>query len=166
MVAPVPAQILKLCSCLPVARLRRRSLPHYPPRTTHSLFVAPARCGEPLFSSLSKSLFSATPLFSHPSKSPGVWGSAPISPSFVSPCLCGKSIFFKSLPPLCVSLHSFSSRRPLFSIGCSLFSQNTRVGVSSDVHTHALRIPEWVRATSPGWDISPTHSFIASFERS
>src|SRR6266404_5928462 len=73
MVAPVPAQISKLPPC-PSAAARRRSLPHYPPRTprtTHSLFVAPARCGGPLFSSLSKSLF-LQPLYFHiPPNPPG-----------------------------------------------------------------------------------------------
>jgi hypothetical protein len=35
---------------------------------------------------------------------------------------------FNHLPPLCVSLPSFFARRHLFSITCSLFSQNTRGG--------------------------------------
>ena len=86
MVAPVPAQISKLPPC-PSAAARRRSLPHPPrtPRTTHSLFVAPARCGGPLFSSLSKSLF-LQPLYFHiPPNPPGVGG---LRPSLLFAPLC------------------------------------------------------------------------------
>jgi hypothetical protein len=70
--------------------------------------------------------FPATPLFSHPYKTPGV------SPS-VSLCLClprpgrrGKSHVFSSLPPLEISWLSFCNSRRLFSIACSLFYENTR----------------------------------------
>jgi hypothetical protein len=41
----------------------------------------------------------------------------------------GKSHVLSSLPPLCRSLRSFSHSLPLFSTACSLFYENTRVGV-------------------------------------
>ena len=73
--------------------------------------------------------FPATPLFSHPYKTPGV---SPLrhSPFMPSPplcplCLCGKPHVLSSLPPLCRSWRSFSHSLPLFSIACRLFLQNT-----------------------------------------
>src|SRR6266404_7142975 len=123
MVAPVPAQISKLPPC-PSAAARRRSLPHYPPRTprtTHSLFVAPARCGGPLFSSLSKSLF-LQPLYFHiPPNPPGVGGLRPslralclrasvANPSFSRACrlFASLALFFESSPFV------FNRLQPLF----------------------------------------------------
>src|ERR1700738_441449 len=44
--------------------------------------------------------------------------------------LYGKSPVLSSLPPLLVSLRSFSRSLPLFSIDCSLFLQNTWCGIS------------------------------------
>jgi hypothetical protein len=76
--------------------------------------------------------FPATPLFSHPYKTPGV----PLlrhSPSMPSPplCplrLCGKLNVFSSLPPLCRSWRSFLHSRPLFSAACRLFCKNAGGG--------------------------------------
>ena len=62
------------------------------------------------------------------------------SPSIPLPSLCslrpclprpargGKSHVFSSLPPLEISLRSFSHSLPLFSIACALFYKNTRDG--------------------------------------
>ncbi len=83
----------------------------------------------------------ATPLFSHPSKS---LGGVPILASRFSPCpqclpvrqagLRGKVFFPATCRLLCISLPSFPSSLPLFSIVCSLFSQNTGVGYLWDSH--------------------------------
>ena len=51
------------------------------------------------------------------------------SPSLFYLCLCGKFHVFSSLPPLCLSLRSFSHSLPFFSIACSLFSRNTWGGI-------------------------------------
>ena len=51
------------------------------------------------------------------------------SPSQCSLCLCRKLHVFSSLPPLEISLRSFSHSLPLFSAACSLFSKNTRGGI-------------------------------------
>jgi hypothetical protein len=76
--------------------------------------------------------FPATPLFSHPYKTPGV---SPLrhSPSMPSPPLCplrlyGKLPVFSSLPPLEISLRYFCNSRPLFPITCSLFCKTPGVG--------------------------------------
>ena len=63
----------------------------------------------------------------------------------ISPCLRGKPHVLSSLPPLCRSLRSFSHPRPLFSIVCRLFSQNTGGGgwlrsQSSQVTSHRSRL--------------------------
>ena len=46
-----------------------------------------------------------------------------------APSLRGKSCIFRSLRPLKRSCLSFSNSRPLFSIDCSLFSQNAGGGI-------------------------------------
>src|SRR5260370_29718005 len=106
MVAPVPAQISK-----PLSPSARRGSPpppsHYPLPTTHY----PLSCGHPFVFMLPcldqrgvQIHFPATPFFSHPYKTPGGVGSRTQSSprlSLCALCLCGKSIFFKSLRPLC-----------------------------------------------------------------
>src|SRR5712664_781612 len=133
MVAPVPAQIPNLRPRPPAAPLRRRSLPllttHYPLSTL--FFVSP------LFSYSYELLF-PQPLYldNDPHCPPGVGVQASnLSPNSVPPRRClprpcrgGKSIVFRHLLPLTRSLRSFLHSLPLFSIVCSLFPKNTRVG--------------------------------------
>ncbi len=116
MVAPVPAQISKLCPRLhDAARRRRPPTTHYPPLTTHYslscchpfVFILP--CPDQRGVQIH---FPATPFFSHRYKTPGSVGSTTQSSprlSLRALCLCGKSIFFKSLRPLCRLFSRFSA---------------------------------------------------------
>src|SRR5229473_1334469 len=113
MVALVPAQISKLCPRLHDAA-RRRFLPL--PTTHHSLptlLLSPLCFHTPLPRSARVQIhFPATPFFSHPYKTPGSVGSRTQSSprlSLCALCLCGKSIFFKSLRPLCRLFSRFSA---------------------------------------------------------
>jgi len=106
MVAPVPAQISKLRTRLPAAARRRSS----PLLTTHdglhTVFLSPL-----CFHTLTIP-FPTTPFFSNPYKTTGGVGSGTQgSPriSLCALCLCGKSISFKSLRPLCRLFALFSA---------------------------------------------------------
>src|SRR6266404_5729607 len=134
MVAPVPAQISKLPPC-PSAAARRRSLPHYPPRTTHhahhalpTLFLSPLPAVAGLCFHHFPNPFFCNPFIFTSLQIPRVWGiCAHLSELCVSVPLWQIHLFQELAASLRL-LHSFSSRRPLFSIGCSLFSQTTRGG--------------------------------------
>ena len=73
------------------------------------------------------------------------------SPSQCSLCLCRKLHVFSSLPPLEISLRSFSHSLPLFSTACRLFSQNAGVGWASRMLLRDTRggIPPRERAYRP-----------------
>src|SRR6266404_4324268 len=134
MVAPVPAQIPNLRPRSPAAPLRRRSLPllatHYPLST---LFLS-ALCFHILTNCFSRNPFILTTIRIAP-----VWG---YKPPISLRTLCLRAAAFPDLVgvanPLfsgvcCLfsaSLRSFLHSLPLFSIACSLFSQNTGGGVS------------------------------------
>src|SRR5712664_1968403 len=133
MVAPVPAQISKLCPRLHDAARRRPPTTHYPPLTTHSLVVTP------LFSySLApisegyKSIFQQPLSFHIHTKPQGVWGQEPKALHGFLCALCA-SVANPSFSRACglfgVSLHAFPHSFPLFSMACSLFFQNTGWGV-------------------------------------
>jgi hypothetical protein len=72
------------------------------------------------------------------------------SPSLCSLRLCGKFHVFSSLPPLEISCVSFCKPRPLFSIACSLFSQNAGAGWASRM---------LLRDTGGGMSGEHTHPF-------
>src|SRR5229473_4525862 len=128
MVAPVPAEISNLRPCPPAAPLRRRSLPllttHYPLST---LFLS-ALCFHILTNCFSHNPFILTTI----PIAPGCGGTSLQSPSELN--AFGDSVANPLFSGICclfpVSLRSFLRSLPLFSIACSLFSQNTGGGVS------------------------------------
>jgi hypothetical protein len=70
-------------------------------------------------------------------------------PSLCSLCLCGKCLLFSSLPPLETSLRSFCNSRPLFSIDCRLFCENTGGGGGRLLPTS--NVETFRRGGYPGW---------------
>jgi len=122
MVALVPAQIPNLRPRLPAASLRRSSLPLLATRPHYPLSFC-----RPFVFILLQNHFPATPLFSHPCKTAGVSPIRfPASTSHRSQATSHVLSYSWSLFSL--SLRAFLHSFPLFSIACSLFSQNTRGG--------------------------------------
>ena len=132
MVAPVPAQIPNLRPRPPATPLRRR-----PPLTTHhslpTLFLPPL-CFHILTNCFSRNPFILTTI----RIAPGCGGtSLPISlqtlclRAAACPDLVGVAnpLFSGICRLFSASLRSFLHSLPLFSIACSLFSQNTGGGV-------------------------------------
>src|SRR5216684_4036007 len=124
-VAPVPAQIANLRPRPPAP-----TAPPLPPSTLHSLFVSP-------LSSYSYELLFPQPLYfdNDPHCPPGVGVQASQSPSELCasaqlPAPASNPLFSGVCCLFPVSLRSFLRSFPLFSIACSLFSQNTGGGVS------------------------------------
>jgi hypothetical protein len=113
MVAPVQAQISKLRTRLPAAARRRSS----PLLTTHdalhTVFLSPLCFHTPLpRSARGTNPFSRNSFFFTSIQNPGGVGSRTQSSprlSLCALCLCGKSIFFKSLRPLCRLFALFSA---------------------------------------------------------
>jgi hypothetical protein len=145
MVAPVPAQISKLAPRSP-ARLRRRSLPllttHHPLPT---LFLSPL-CFHTLTNCFSRKPF----VFTLICVAPGC-GASRLSPKLSGPSNVPTLLFASAWSLFVVSLRSFLRSFPLFSIGCSLFSEDTRGGGTSAAATFKrLRIQ-----STQGWH--PTH---------
>ncbi len=93
---------------------------------------------------------------------------------FPNPFFCNPFIFTSLQIPrvwgVCAHLSSlrlfalfFESSPFVFNRLQPLFAKHPGGGVFRRSHARPP-YPEWVHATSPGWGISPTHSFIASFE--
>ena len=135
MVAPVPPQISKLRPVYP---------PHRP--SAPCQLSLPTTCcrlsfGHSFVFMLLQIPLPASPLFSHPSKSPGGVG---VQASNLPPnsCLCGKSIVFRYLPPLFPLFASFLQSLPLFSIVCGLFPKHPGGGVPRPSYRQTVRCPK------------------------
>ena len=118
-----------------------------------------ARFLTPLYSNTSESIFSQPLSFHIHLNPPGVPPPHPLFTPGPRKALCPRrtpryaalanSSALNSLPPLFLSCPSFSPRHPLFSVVCSLFSQNRGGGVSpapGPIYAHTHRPPAVVPA--------------------
>jgi len=158
MVAPVPPQISKLRPVYP---------PHRP--SAPCQLSLPTTCcrlsfGHPFVFMLLQIPLPASPLFSHPSKSPGGVG---VQASNLPPnsCLCGKSIVFRYLPPLFPLFALFSALPPLvFSRLQPLFPKHPGGGYL-DPRTGRLFDAQNVRQPSATWTRRAHPTIIAASSR-